>query len=181
MFTITYQIMIIVSRIVMFRLLEERSVGSKSGLCREDKEKHEKFYVSPKASSVPDDAESAPKVDTFLIPEIYKCPDPEFSYYDINKEEETFCVNQIWACYDSDSGQISAPNYAQENAMRCHQHLKVVEYLGYHGCASAAELAICLARHAPMLQRFIFELSKFPFKCSSSHSTALVTCSSVLL
>ncbi|KAK1379259.1 hypothetical protein POM88_026003 [Heracleum sosnowskyi] len=77
------------------------------------------------------------------------------------------------------TGQISAPNYAQENAMRCHQHLKVVEYLGYHGCASAAELAICLARHAPMLQRFIFELWKFPFKFSSSHSTALVTCNNV--
>ncbi|KAK1391136.1 hypothetical protein POM88_019314 [Heracleum sosnowskyi] len=55
------------------------------------------------------------------------------------------------------TGQISAPNYAQENAIRCHQHLKVVEYLGYHGCASAVELAICLARHAPMLQRFIFD------------------------
>ncbi|KAK1402977.1 hypothetical protein POM88_002582 [Heracleum sosnowskyi] len=179
----------------------QRSVGSKSGSCREDKEKHEKIDVSPKASSVPDDAESAPKLDTFLIPEIYKCRDPEFSYFDINKDEETFCVNQIWAFYDSDSvltqiyagfqmmcyyekevtGQISAPNYAQENAMRCHQHLKVVEYLGYHGCASAAELAICLARHAPILQRFIFELWKFPFKCSSSHSTALVTCNSVLL
>lgn len=53
--------------------------------------------------------------------------------------------------------QISAPDYAQENAIRCHQHLKVVEYLGYEGCASAAELAVCLARHAPMLQRFIFD------------------------
>ncbi|KAK1383792.1 J domain-containing protein [Heracleum sosnowskyi] len=78
----------------------QRSVGSKSGFAQ----KHEKIYVSPKASSVPDDAESAPKVDTFLIPEIYKCPDPEFSYFDINKDEETFCVNQIWACYDSVDG-----------------------------------------------------------------------------
>lgn len=65
---------------------------------------------------------------------------------------KTHCYTQLDA-----TRQISAPNYAQENAIRCHQHLKVVEYLGYHGCASAANLAICLARHAPMLQRFIFD------------------------
>ncbi|KAK1349180.1 F-box domain-containing protein [Heracleum sosnowskyi] len=69
------------------------------------------------------------------------------------------------------TGQILAPNYAQENAIRCHQHLKVVEYLGYHGCASAAELAICLARHAPMLQRFIFD-TRLPWYTESLRRTS---------
>ncbi|KAK1349182.1 FBD domain-containing protein [Heracleum sosnowskyi] len=72
---------------------------------------------------------------------------------------QTFKLKMMCSCRTQRdvTRQISAPNNAQENAIRCHQHLKVVEYLGYHGCASATELAICLARHAPMLQRFIFD------------------------
>ncbi|KAK1386570.1 FBD domain-containing protein [Heracleum sosnowskyi] len=50
-----------------------------------------------------------------------------------------------------------APNDAQIKAISSHQHLKVVEYLGYAGCASASELALCLTWHAPMLRRFIFD------------------------
>ncbi|KAL1830618.1 hypothetical protein ACET3Z_000269 [Daucus carota] len=56
----------------------------------------------------------------------------------------------------SNTQQIVAPDNAQENAIRCHEHLKTVEYRGYAGCAIAAELAICLAQHAPNLQRFVF-------------------------
>nr|XP_017220886.1 PREDICTED: FBD-associated F-box protein At4g10400-like [Daucus carota subsp. sativus] len=56
----------------------------------------------------------------------------------------------------SNPQQIVAPDNAQENAIRCHEQLKTVEYRGYAGCAIAAELAICLAQHAPNLQRFVF-------------------------
>ncbi|KAL1830619.1 hypothetical protein ACET3Z_000270 [Daucus carota] len=56
----------------------------------------------------------------------------------------------------SNTQQIVAPDNAQENAIRCHEQLKTVEYRGYAGCAIAAELAICLAQHAPNLQRFVF-------------------------
>ncbi|KAL1830456.1 hypothetical protein ACET3Z_000107 [Daucus carota] len=65
----------------------------------------------------------------------------------------TFKLKMMCSYKLESTRQISAPDYAQENAIRCHQHLKVVEYLGYEGCASAAGLAVCLARHAPMLQR----------------------------
>ncbi|KAK1349183.1 FBD domain-containing protein [Heracleum sosnowskyi] len=65
----------------------------------------------------------------------------------------TFKLKMMCYYMAEGTGQVSAPSNAQENAIRCHQHLKVVEYLGYYGCASAAELAICLARHAPMLQK----------------------------
>lgn len=47
--------------------------------------------------------------------------------------------------------------YAQKNVMCLHQHLKTVEYAGFAGSASAAELAICLIQYAPMLRRFIFD------------------------
>ncbi|KAL1825840.1 hypothetical protein ACET3Z_012618 [Daucus carota] len=47
--------------------------------------------------------------------------------------------------------------YAQKPVMCLHQHLKTVEYVGFAGSASAAELALCLVRHAPMLRRFIFD------------------------
>ncbi|KAK1380785.1 hypothetical protein POM88_027529 [Heracleum sosnowskyi] len=68
---------------------------------------------------------------------------------------KVLCLDPQVDCFDLITAlALTAPNYAQENAMCCHQHLKVVEYLDYHGCASAAELAICLDRHAPMLQRF---------------------------
>ncbi|KAK1362039.1 hypothetical protein POM88_046513 [Heracleum sosnowskyi] len=48
-------------------------------------------------------------------------------------------------------------NNTQSKAIRSHQHLKVVEYLGYAGGAGATELALSLTWHAPMLQRFIFD------------------------
>ncbi|KAL8124350.1 uncharacterized protein LOC141718061 [Apium graveolens] len=85
-------------------LAQKPAVGSKSGLCREDKDEHDRCYASPNASSVPDDAKSAPKVETTSVPEIYKCLDPEFSDFDKNKDEASFSVNQIWACYDSVDG-----------------------------------------------------------------------------
>nr|XP_017244402.1 PREDICTED: putative F-box/FBD/LRR-repeat protein At5g62970 [Daucus carota subsp. sativus] len=62
-------------------------------------------------------------------------------------------ARRIWP---SHTQQIVAPDNAQENAIRCHEQLKTVEYRGYAGCAIAAELASCLAQHAPNLQRFVF-------------------------
>lgn len=50
-----------------------------------------------------------------------------------------------------------APKDAQIKAISSHQHLKVVEYLGYAGLESAAALALFLTRHAPMLRRFVFD------------------------
>ncbi|KAK1394309.1 Acyl-[acyl-carrier-protein] hydrolase [Heracleum sosnowskyi] len=49
-------------------------------------------------------------------------------------EESTWLPTKLEACmmcyYEKEvTGQMSAPNYAQENAMRCHQHLKVVSTL----------------------------------------------------
>lgn len=52
--------------------------------------------------------------------------------------------------------QSLAPKDAQIKAISSLQHLKVVEYLGYAGFASAAALALCLTQHAPMLRRFVF-------------------------
>lgn len=83
--------------------LIQSSVGSKSGSCREDKEEHDKGYTLPKTPSV-SDAKTFPKVETTSVSEIYKCPDPEFSNFDKNKDELSFSVNQIWACYDSVDG-----------------------------------------------------------------------------
>lgn len=37
-------------------------------------------------------------------PEIYDCPDPEFSDFDKHREESCFAVDQIWACYDTADG-----------------------------------------------------------------------------
>ncbi|KZV21603.1 hypothetical protein F511_17628 [Dorcoceras hygrometricum] len=31
---------------------------------------------------------------------VYHCPDTEFHNFDNDRDERTFCVNQIWACYD---------------------------------------------------------------------------------
>ncbi|XP_074374814.1 F-box/LRR-repeat protein 25-like [Apium graveolens] len=53
--------------------------------------------------------------------------------------------------------QSLGPKDAQIKAISSHQHLKVVEYLGYTGWASAAEFALCLTQHAPMLRRFVFD------------------------
>lgn len=39
-------------------LTKRSAAGSKFGLCREDKEEHDRIYASPKESSVPDDAKS---------------------------------------------------------------------------------------------------------------------------
>ncbi|KMT10940.1 hypothetical protein BVRB_5g112770 [Beta vulgaris subsp. vulgaris] len=50
----------------------------------------------------------------------------------------------------------SAPKDAQVDAIRSHQHLQAVEYVGYAGCASASKLALFLTRHAPMLNKFVF-------------------------
>lgn len=37
-------------------------------------------------------------------PELYECPDPEFSDFDKHREESCFAVDQIWACYDTADG-----------------------------------------------------------------------------
>ncbi|KAA8545027.1 hypothetical protein F0562_019756 [Nyssa sinensis] len=37
-------------------------------------------------------------------PEYYECPDPEFSDFDKDKEENCFAVDQFWACYDTIDG-----------------------------------------------------------------------------
>lgn len=58
-------------------------------------------------------------------------------------------------------------NSTQLKAISSHQHLKNVEYLGYAGCAIAAELALYLTRHAPMLGRFIFDTRQPQFIVST--------------
>ncbi|XP_059302862.1 uncharacterized protein LOC132055010 [Lycium ferocissimum] len=37
-------------------------------------------------------------------PELYNCPDSEFSDFDKQREESCFAVDQIWACYDTADG-----------------------------------------------------------------------------
>ncbi|XP_021716229.1 F-box protein At5g03100-like [Chenopodium quinoa] len=54
-------------------------------------------------------------------------------------------------------GTNSAPKDAQVNAIRSHQHLKTIEYVGYGGCASASKLALFLTWHASMVSKFIFD------------------------
>lgn len=51
---------------------------------------------------------------------------------------------------------MSAVKDKQINAIRAHQHLKTVKFVGFTGSASASELALCLAEHAPLLNKFIF-------------------------
>lgn len=86
----------------------------------------------------------------------------------------------------SNTQQIVAPDNAQENAIRCHEQLKTVEYRGYAGCAIAAELAICLAQHAPNLQRFVFythrpEKKENPRRvCTSEHEDRMTRERSVI-
>ncbi|KAK1417933.1 hypothetical protein QVD17_27069 [Tagetes erecta] len=35
-------------------------------------------------------------------PEVFECPDPEFSEFDKHRKEESFSVGQLWACYDTE-------------------------------------------------------------------------------
>ncbi|KMS97958.1 hypothetical protein BVRB_4g097040 [Beta vulgaris subsp. vulgaris] len=62
------------------------------------------------------------------------------------------CLHRSW---------IESPNLppkdAQVKAIRSHQHLKTVEYVGYGGCAFASELALFLTWHVPVVNKFIFD------------------------
>ncbi|KAJ0608732.1 putative DnaJ domain, Chaperone J-domain superfamily [Helianthus annuus] len=37
-----------------------------------------------------------------IEPEVFECPDPEFSDFDQYRKEESFKTGQIWACYDTE-------------------------------------------------------------------------------
>lgn len=51
------------------------------------------------------DSDSEPDSEPFdNPPELYECPDPEFSDFDKHREESCFAVDQIWACYDTTDG-----------------------------------------------------------------------------
>ncbi|KAF3632303.1 putative aspartic proteinase-like protein 2-like [Capsicum annuum] len=74
----------------------------KSANCR----KFDKQVTGPPSSGVEKveviDSDSEPDIGD--PPELYECPDPEFSDFDKHREESCFAVNQIWACYDTTDG-----------------------------------------------------------------------------
>lgn len=51
-----------------------------------------------------DQSEANSDSDCASDPELFECPDPEFSDFDKDKEEHCFAVDQIWACYDTIDG-----------------------------------------------------------------------------
>ncbi|KAM7476959.1 hypothetical protein LguiB_024202 [Lonicera macranthoides] len=81
---------------------EKSSLYGNSGSVKHQVNKEEPVAVGPDAtkSSVIDDSETKPMSD----PEVYDCPEPEFSDFDKDKEEHCFSVDQIWACYDTIDG-----------------------------------------------------------------------------
>ncbi|KAA8536925.1 hypothetical protein F0562_029403 [Nyssa sinensis] len=59
---------------------------------------------SAKKTKVTDVSESNLNSSGTPDPEYYECPDPEFSDFDKDKEENCFSVDQFWACYDTIDG-----------------------------------------------------------------------------
>ncbi|MCE5165884.1 hypothetical protein HAX54_012863 [Datura stramonium] len=71
--------------------------------------KFDKQTAGPPSSGVEKvevlDSDSEPNSESLDDPpELYECPDPEFSDFDKQREESCFAVDQIWACYDTADG-----------------------------------------------------------------------------
>ncbi|XP_076926930.1 uncharacterized protein LOC143590295 [Bidens hawaiensis] len=49
-----------------------------------------------------DDDDDKDDIEEGIEPEVFQCPDPDFSDFDSYRKEESFKVGQLWACYDTE-------------------------------------------------------------------------------
>ncbi|KAK4349236.1 hypothetical protein RND71_031991 [Anisodus tanguticus] len=70
---------------------------------QDENSKFDKQTAGPTKKVEVDDSSDS-EADTDDSPELYNCPDPEFSDFDKHREENCFAVDQIWACYDTADG-----------------------------------------------------------------------------
>ncbi|XP_071730336.1 uncharacterized protein [Rutidosis leptorrhynchoides] len=70
-----------------------------------DSEKPQQNDKGPRESKLNDNVEETANDDDSeeeIEPEVFECPDPEFSDFEKDRKETSFAVGQIWACYDTE-------------------------------------------------------------------------------
>ncbi|KAI3703717.1 hypothetical protein L1987_73911 [Smallanthus sonchifolius] len=72
--------------------------GAKKAAFDDEKPQKDKRNSDNKEGESANDDDTEEEIE----PEVFECPDPEFSDFDKHRKEESFSVGQIWACYDTE-------------------------------------------------------------------------------